>query len=244
MDDERAELSASLTAAIDFYEWSGGSVARVARMRALLKRAADSRETLAHLLLQRVAELLAGFGVDARARVPAVEGGDSAEEDLTSPEQPRQPLLSLFNQPLPTGLDGRAQVLSGHQLQDRLEQQEQQISRSAIPLGGAVLRDGGSVLRAGQLFRRRAQMRAAEIVLAEALATQPDSPGPLNPEMLAWRTLTSMQELSPAYLTRMVSYVESLVWVEEAEAQLIAGDKPPLKRSRRRKGDQGQGELL
>ena len=47
----------------------------------------------------------------------------------------------------------------------------------------------------------------------------PQNPGPLNPQMLAIKSLSTMRELSPDYLNRFVSYVDTLLWLERSEAQ-------------------------
>lgn len=52
---------------------------------------------------------------------------------------------------------------------------------------------------------------------------KPAESGPLNPQMLALRSLESMRELSPAYLARFVSYLDTLFWLEKA----AAGYSPP-----------------
>jgi len=45
----------------------------------------------------------------------------------------------------------------------------------------------------------------------------PEVLGPLNPQLLLIRSLQSMRELSPHYLSRFVSYIDTLVRLEEAE---------------------------
>jgi len=243
MDEEEImSLTASLTAAVDFYEWSGGAGSRIARMRTLLDRAAESREPLARLLLARVGELLISFGVDPKTSIGNQETPDTAmpAHDQPADSAPTQPLLSLFHRPLPTAAARR----DPSDMQVQLDAQDKSVQRADSARTG-VVRDTTGVLRAGQIFRRRAQMRAAETLLAEAIATKPESPGPLNPETLAWRALKTMEELAPAYLTRMVSYVESLVWVEEAAANLASTSKAAPRKTRRRKGDaDGQKHLL
>lgn len=52
---------------------------------------------------------------------------------------------------------------------------------------------------------------------------KPADSGPLNPQMLALRSLESMRDLSPAYLGRFVSYLDALFWLEKA----AAGYSPP-----------------
>lgn len=67
-----------------------------------------------------------------------------------------------------------------------------------------------------------ATLATTQLLEAEQRATATDS-GPLNPQLLALRSLQSMQALSPAYLDRFVSYLDALFWLEKH----AAGYSPP-----------------
>jgi len=54
----------------------------------------------------------------------------------------------------------------------------------------------------------------AEQVVAQGIKEGPENPGPINPHMLAIRSLTAMSELSPHYLKRFIAYVDTLFWLE------------------------------
>ena len=60
----------------------------------------------------------------------------------------------------------------------------------------------------------------ADKVVNQALAEVPESAGPLNPQRLATRSLETMRDLSPHYLSRFVSYIDTLFWLEQAERNL------------------------
>lgn len=65
---------------------------------------------------------------------------------------------------------------------------------------------------------RVAQARVnADRVVSQALAGIPEHCGPLNPQRLATRSLATMRDLSPHYLSRFVSYIDTLFWLEQAE---------------------------
>jgi hypothetical protein len=87
-------------------------------------------------------------------------------------------------------------------------------------------------LHASRRFRQAQQKHTTRKVLNKAIHESPDSPGPLNPQMLALRALTRMQELSPDYLNRFVSYIDTLLWLEQSN---IKTGKPARKKSSRRK---------
>lgn len=65
-------------------------------------------------------------------------------------------------------------------------------------------------------FRKSWEKLRADRVAVEVGQEAPENPGPLNQHMLVISTLTKMQELSPAYFKRYISYMESLMWVEHA----------------------------
>lgn len=70
-------------------------------------------------------------------------------------------------------------------------------------------------LRALGALKHRAWRRDVETRIELAIQSLPDDPGPLNPQMLFVRSITAMGERSPAYLRRLVTYLTSLVWLEE-----------------------------
>jgi hypothetical protein len=61
-------------------------------------------------------------------------------------------------------------------------------------------------------------IHSAEQLLAQEMRGAAADSGPLNPQMLAIKSLAAMGEISPAYLGRFVAYVDSLFWLEQASA--------------------------
>jgi hypothetical protein len=83
-------------------------------------------------------------------------------------------------------------------------------------------------LKASQKMQVFQQRRAVERRVEIAIRQGPESPGPLNPQMLAIKALTSMRDLSPQYLSRYVNYLDALFWLEHA-ADRPAPAKPANK---------------
>ncbi|WP_140631705.1 DUF2894 domain-containing protein [Methylibium rhizosphaerae] len=52
--------------------------------------------------------------------------------------------------------------------------------------------------------------------LADLQARAPRNAGPLNSQRLVHRALSLMQDVSPEYLHRFVSYVDTLLWLDQA----------------------------
>ena len=77
-------------------------------------------------------------------------------------------------------------------------------------------------LRSAQRFRETWERLGAERQVQQARARAPQNAGPLNPQRLMLETLARMGELSPHYLRRFIAHTETLLWLEQAQAQLKA----------------------
>ena len=84
-------------------------------------------------------------------------------------------------------------------------------------------------------FRETWSRIAAEDQVTQAVERGPANAGPLNSHMLVLRTLSLLRGLSPDYLRRFLSQMETLQWLEQA-SQAITPVKPkPARRSRVKK---------
>lgn len=71
-------------------------------------------------------------------------------------------------------------------------------------------------LESTRRFRDSLARSKANRLVKHAALDAPSDPGPLNPQMLAVRSLEVMRELSPPYLNRFVSYIDTLLWLQQA----------------------------
>ena len=64
-----------------------------------------------------------------------------------------------------------------------------------------------------------------------AMKQGPKNAGPINSHNLILRSLSMMQEISPEYLSRMVSYVDTLLLLDPGEKEVPVKRKkaPPAK---------------
>ena len=78
--------------------------------------------------------------------------------------------------------------------------------------------NGPTDLKALSQFRGTWSALSVDRQLSRSLTKVPENAGPLNSHHLAWRTLTAMRDISPAYLGRFTSYVDALFWLEQQAA--------------------------
>ncbi len=57
--------------------------------------------------------------------------------------------------------------------------------------------------------------RNADKLVTQLVDEIPEDAGPLNPQKLIVKSLSSMRDLSPHYLNRFVAYIDTLLWLEE-----------------------------
>ena len=73
-------------------------------------------------------------------------------------------------------------------------------------------------LNSVRLFRESLVKLNSDKLVTRVISEGPESPGPLNPQGLVIKSLATMRELSPDYLNRFVSYIDTLLWLEQAGA--------------------------
>lgn len=88
--------------------------------------------------------------------------------------------------------------------------------------------DMSSVVR----FRRSWANGRAQERVAAATARKPRNAGPLNSHMLVLQSLDMMQALPGDYLRRFLTHIETLLWLETAQAQGSPAGKPKRKKAR------------
>ena len=76
--------------------------------------------------------------------------------------------------------------------------------------------DANSDMRSVRRFRETWRRMSAEHQVRQAVVRGPDNAGPLNSHLLVLRSLKLMREVSPDYLRRFVSYVDTLFWLDQA----------------------------
>ena len=78
-----------------------------------------------------------------------------------------------------------------------------------------------------QQFRRQLRKISVQKQVRQAIAQAPQNAGPINSHMLVLRALGLMQEISPDYLNRFMTYIDTLLCLDEAERQRLQPAKAP-----------------
>ncbi|MDO9600059.1 MAG: DUF2894 domain-containing protein [Azoarcus sp.] len=114
------------------------------------------------------------------------------------------------------------------------------------PTSGAAHAAGGSVEQHGELrsmrnFRSTWSKLSVDRQLSQALAQAPENAGPLNSHFLVLQALTQMRDISPQYLKQFMSYVDTLLWLDQAESGRSPTQKNVARGEREKKRKSGRG---
>lgn len=74
-------------------------------------------------------------------------------------------------------------------------------------------------LKSARRFRNAQVKRNADKLVTQAVEEIPEGSGPLNSQRLAARSLAAMRDLSPHYLSRFVTYMDTLFWLEQTDKE-------------------------
>ena len=85
--------------------------------------------------------------------------------------------------------------------------------------------------RVRQVRRQLGRMRVQKQV-SQALAQAPHNAGPINSQMLVLRAFALLRERSPEYLHRLMTEIDTLLCLEDAERQRLAPKASAAARSR------------
>jgi hypothetical protein len=108
--------------------------------------------------------------------------------------------------------------------------------RADSGLGRSLVSDteASSEMASVRRFREAWSKNAAEDQVDQAVVRGPVNAGPLNSHMLVLRSLALMRKLSPDYLRRFLSHVDTLLWLDQLNHKLAPAKAKPTRRSRKR----------
>ncbi|MBD2858236.1 DUF2894 domain-containing protein [Spongiibacter sp. KMU-158] len=200
------------------------SAIEVCHLNALLERAQSqlsrSRFAVAEKLIQRIALRLDDLSLDESSAEHAV-----AESSLL-PQSPSSSELHAILQLLEPEQYFPEKASIGLAFDEYLRQQESEVLQAWAGESGEgesgdvqlpnFSKQGEQGLKAARWFEEQRLKRYASSLVNKAIEEAPEDPGPLNPQMLAIKSLMQMRDLSTHYLNRFVSYVDSMLYLELA----------------------------
>jgi hypothetical protein len=203
-------------------------------IEALARRAAAHRDGARRILDRRLAQALADYGErfdrserEARdtlargtARFPEAaeelrkhcEAGDFgglhrllARRDARGGSGPLAELLAHIGRHAPEGTTGRPAQATGTMVEPQGE------------------------LKSLRYFRSTWSRLRADRHLSHAFARAPENAGPLNSHFLVLQALTQMRDISPECLDQFMSYVDALLWLDQADGGRGPARKNPVR---------------
>jgi hypothetical protein len=177
-------------------------------IEALARRAAAHGGDARRILDDKVARLLAAYGDDLDKALRA--DGHTAGVQAAQPHR--------------TSL---AELIDHIARQAPAPAQDRQASDVVPSIGPSA------ELKTLAYFRDTWSRLSADHRLTQSLEKVPANAGPLNSHHLVQQSLTLMRELSPQYLSRFLSHVDALLWLEQARG----GSAPAGKDAPRGDGD-------
>ena len=132
-------------------------------------------------------------------------------------------------------------IVSQATLEEELSQQEKDIIHSMTPIMTHSSNNlpickkpktNYNELSVMQHFRQSKAKNHSEQRLTRVMQEGPEDAGPLNSQALIIRSLNTMHELSPGYINRFISYMDTLLWLEQAGEE---GKTTKIKNKGRRK---------
>lgn len=215
MSDKLTELQAALQTLHDDNQ-AVQHPARIQFISALLSRAEKQKPSVQDILLSKAETALANYPVANKETVSYTPKTDAIQalSALTLDLKPPAPVTDLTSK--------------GLAFDEFLRQQEDTVVQSLTDINAQPEEpqdEQPGELRSARLFRQAQLKQFADSLVEQAIKDSPENPGPLNPQMLAIRALTNMRDLSPHYLNRFVTYIDTLFWLEQADDKSEAANK-------------------
>ena len=113
-------------------------------------------------------------------------------------------------------LEGRTRPSALAGLLDHIARQSGEPRQGGSDATVLVSGDAPAELKALRHFRSTWSQLSVERQISQSLARLPANAGPLNSQRLVLRSLALMREVSPACLERFMSYVDALLWLDQA----------------------------
>lgn len=219
--------------------------ARFGFIEALARRAAGHQGALRRLLDHKLASALAAYS--QRQVLALAEAGGLAERLAQAWPDAAGAVQRLYADGDLNGLHRLAAGLAGAERSGPLAGLVQQInqhgSAPAQAHAGGVAPAHTGELNALRYFRTSWSQLRVDQQLTQSLAKTPDNAGPLNSQRLVLQALGLLRQEAPDYLRRLMSSVDTLLWLDQAAVGATAPPSSPARagRDKRRKASRSKG---
>lgn len=229
--DEPGEASADAGALIASLRAAGADrfdPVRLHYIEALVKRASTHQGSVKRMLDARLTEALAAFkeGFEQAQR----EAGEIIERTVQQYPHAAKDLQRLFGagdfkgvRKLVASLEADAPRMSLGALVRELDQHAPDHAGMRVEVSAAPR----SELKTIRNFRKTWAKLSVDNQVAQALKQAPKNAGPINSHMLMLRSLTMMRDISPDYLSRFMSYADTLLCLDQGEKEKPAPSRKP-----------------
>lgn len=136
----------------------------------------------------------------------------------------------MANRPMPSSDRGPHSAVPSPMAQLLQEMAPAADIASARPLAAAG--HAGESPRVRQ-FRRQLRKISVQKQVSQAIAQGPQNAGPINSHMLVLRALGLMRDISPDYLNRFMTHVDTLLCLEDAERLRMASPRKTPSRTKK-----------
>jgi hypothetical protein len=185
-------------------------------IESLVQRAVNKEETVATIVVGKANQALLDYQ-QAMEQAPHIKRRSAVHQT-----QDAVTTLAALTAQLNQQGSGNDDNPDSTALEDLLRAQESEAVnavRQGLSSENRPAEPNNEELKSARRFRTAQVKRNADKLVTQAVEEIPQDSGPLNSQRLAARSLAAMRDLSPHYLSRFVTYMDTLFWLEQADKE-------------------------
>ncbi len=216
-------------------------------IEAMARRMADHRGAPRRILERRLTEIVSAFGERfERASAPAQDALTRGKEAFPQHADALQQYADAGDF---AGLHRALASLQARDiagpltaLLDHIGAQATGGQTSDLAPGNPAATNAQGELKSMRYFRSTWSKLSVDKQLSHSLAQAPENAGPLNSHFLVLQSLTLMRDIAPDYLKQFMSYVDALLWLDQADSSRNPAPKGPARGEREKKRKPARGK--
>lgn len=202
---------------------------RLHYLETLAQHTTNQAANVQRLLNTKLAQALADF--KTRFEMARAQAVDAIARTAVQDPQAQVGLQRLLDAGDFAEVRRSVKALSAHPARESLTNLVRSLEQAApekAPSGFEATLGARRELKSVQKFRNTWSKLSVDRQVTQALHLAPDQAGPINSHMLVLRSLTLMRDISPDYLNRFMSYVDTLLSLDPGEGKKPAPAKEVL----------------